>query len=416
MLRSLLSLGSWSSPVTALLVVAATVTACAGTGDGGESSTADLTEENLCPAAPDADLQALAKIPAVAATCADVPLPDFGPVGSFTHYWPWLISYTPSIHRGRDAFYVVGEPQWALGKFSYGAEFDMTDEAVDVWVLRGCSGTWEKLGTTRTTDVKQHETVEGVEDDGARVYFRIPDDKKLPVGRHRIRMVVQGDHTAAEQFVEVLPKGTSLLVSDVDGTLTERLPGDLSMVCDEESDFPALWRALIGDVAQPKLHEGASQAYQALVGDGYRPMYLTARPEFLVDHTRSFLREKNRQDGRGDLPQGIVHTTLTLTGAFNAAAEAFKKTELARLEAKGLKIRFGFGNRPSDVATYDASGVPFRFFFENLDTVWRTCTAVGNVAEVPKPYPKFVAGDFRIKDYADVKAAVAAVTPVCPQK
>ena len=54
------------------------------------------------------------------------------------------------------------------------------------------------------------------------------------------------------------------------------------------------------------------------------------RPEFLQPHTHAFLREKNRDDERDDLPQGIVHTTLGVTGAMNSAAEEFKKNEQLR--------------------------------------------------------------------------------------
>ena len=70
-----------------------------------------------------------------------------------------------------------------------------------------------------------------------------------------------------------------------------------------------------------------------------------------MNHTRRFLREDNRKDGRGDLPQGIVHTTLGATGAYNAAAEAFKKEALDRLQGKGFVVAYAFGNRKSDVAT-----------------------------------------------------------------
>jgi hypothetical protein len=383
-----------------------------------ESAGADLSNDANtsapCPATDPATRAALGNIAEVAETCPDVAPPDPGELRPFKHDKSIAGSLLPSLHRGRDAFYPVGAPQWVLGKFSYGEAVDLTDEDVDIFVLRGCGGTWEKLGTTTTTTILEHDTVEGVVDDGARVFFQIPDAKKLDVGRHRVRMVVAGDHTVAEQFIEVLPPGTPLLVSDVDGTLTENQPGS-SVVCDEESDFPALARMLVGEPDEPKLHEGVSKLYRSIVSAGYRPMYLTARPEFLVPHTRKFLREKNRSDGRGDLPQGLVHTTITLTGAFNAAAQAFKTDELKRLVAKGFDVRFGFGNRPSDVAAYDANHVTFRYYFENLDTVWRACTAVEQVTLLPSPYPAFTDGDFRIKDYADLDLASASLPPVCPK-
>ncbi len=64
----------------------------------------------------------------------------------------------------------------------------------------------------------------------------------------------------------------------------------------------------------------------------------------------AFLRGEARRDGRGNLPQGVVQTTLGLTGDFNGAAEAFKKDAVKNVIAKGFKPVFGFGNRPSDVA------------------------------------------------------------------
>jgi phosphatidate phosphatase PAH1 len=211
----------------------------------------------------------------------------------------------------------------------------------------------------------------------------------------------------------VLPRGTPLFVSDVDGTLTERHGPDMPVVCDEESDFPALWRALVGGVTQPKTHDGAAKTFHSLVQAGYRPLYLTARPEFLVDHTRAFLREVEREDGRGDLPQGIIHTTLGITGALNGAAEAFKKEELGRLIAKGFTIKFGFGNRPSDIAAYGAHDVPFRFYYQNADTAWRNCTAVGHVATLPLPFLSMKSGAYRIGSFAHLHAAMAALPMTC---
>ena len=172
-------------------------------------------------------LERLADIPRQAARCDLVAPPAAKPTR------PWKIVPEDTVlgspnHRGRDVFFAPDEPQWVLGKFAYGIlDSDLQGEEVDIYVLRDCDDTWEPLGTATTTDGTKHETVEGVEDSGGRVYFRIPDDRKLGIGRHRVRMVVAGDGTTADQYIEVLPKGTPIFVSDVDGTLTERREKDL---------------------------------------------------------------------------------------------------------------------------------------------------------------------------------------------
>lgn len=378
------------------------------------SDSSDLTAE--CSATNGADRAALRGIAAAAATCADVAPPDNdAPSTSFDAVKNRALSLLPAAHRGRDAIYAVGEPQWVLGKMAYGPDVSLVGENVELWVLRGCSGTtWEKLGTSRTTKKAEHDAVEGVDDDGGRVYFPIPDDRRLGVGRHRVRLVVAGDRSATDQYIEVLPRGTPLFVSDVDGTLTERLVTDTSLVCDEESEFPALLRTILeGALPEPALHEGASALFTKLAGAGYRPFYLTARSELLSGNTRAFLREEKRGDGRGDLPAGIVHTTLSLLGASNDAAQAFKSDELARLRAKGFVLALGFGNRTSDDGAYVANAIPYRFFYDNPSTGLRTCSNVDGYPALPASYPALVSGEFRFQRYDDLAPAITALSPVC---
>src|SRR5262245_32434911 len=84
----------------------------------------------------------------------DAPPPAPGPS------CPWVHDFSSPIigatgdpnHRGRDLFVNPGAPQWIIGKFAYGlSDKDLVDENVDIWLLRGCAGPWEKLGTVRTT-------------------------------------------------------------------------------------------------------------------------------------------------------------------------------------------------------------------------------------------------------------------------
>jgi phosphatidate phosphatase PAH1 len=241
-------------------------------------------------------------------------------------------------HRGRDLFINPGAKQTIIAKFAYGiVDKDLEDEEVDVFVQRECGSGWEKLGTAITTgEGAAHSTVEGVADSGGRIYFEIPEDKQLSAGRHRIRLVVAGDGSSTDMFLDVVPPKTPIFVSDVDGTLTSS----------ENVEFVKL---LEGEL--PETHPGAAEAFHALVAKGYRPIYLTARPEWLVQRTRDFL------EARG-FPPGLVHTSTSALGAGSGASAAtFKTNELKMLAEKGLVPSFGFGNMPSDSNAYGAANI-----------------------------------------------------------
>lgn len=248
----------------------------------------------------------------------------------------YIVKAGDAYHRGRDQIVTVGEPQWVIGKFTYSyLDKDLPGEEVDVFVQRGCAGGWEKLGTATTTDTGQHAPVEGVTDDGARVFFEIPKDKALGAGRHRVRMVVAGDQTFADAILDVVPEGTPIFVSDVDGTLTEN----------ETAEYSTL---LSG--AQPPAHPKAADALAALASKGIRPVYVTSRPEWLTARTREFLAEKG-------FPPGIVVTTQGVTGTYGAFARDFKVRELARITAHGVKVAWAFGNHAIDAEAFHAAKI-----------------------------------------------------------
>jgi hypothetical protein len=389
--------------------------ACSG-GNGTDAATSgsDLTGDRVLCSPLDAPTTAsLVGIAGVAATCNDAPLPDGGAKQ------PWkrgleskAIAALEPNHRGRDLFFTPGEDQWVIGKIAYGPlDVALHGEDVGVYVLRGCSGQWERLGTATTTFPGTQPTVEGVEDKGGRVFFRIPDDKKLAVGRHRVRMVVAGDLTGADQYIEVLPKGAPIFVSDVDGTLTEKKGPDLGVICDEEADPAALVASLGGGSAQPNVHAGAPELYGQLVGIGARVLYLTARPEWLEPHTHKFLHERFRGDGRGDLPEGLVHTTLTEFGALPSAAQVFKHDELQMLRDKGLKIVLGFGDQGSDVNAYTASQIPYRFYYEKRDAALRNCSDIANLPLAPRA--GLTNGNWRHQAYTDLLPVFSPLVEAC---
>jgi hypothetical protein len=117
-------------------------------------------------------------------------------------------------------YYNPDDTIWVMGKFAYGvSDDDIKDEDVDVWLDRGCDGAWELLDTVRTTDDGDHPTVEGVEDTGGWVFYDATS-LDLGVGRHRFLLVVGGDLSTTEVYVDLVEPGTPIILSDADGTLT----------------------------------------------------------------------------------------------------------------------------------------------------------------------------------------------------
>ncbi|MFO0633298.1 MAG: hypothetical protein U0168_10635 [Nannocystaceae bacterium] len=281
----------------------------------------------------------------------DATPPNPGPLVSWQDLQSFAVvaSGAPN-HRGRDMIYNPGDAQWVLAKFAYGlTDWDLEGERIDLYLLRDCAGQWESLGSVDTTyESDPHATVEGVEDTGGRVYFQLPAEAILGPGRHRVHMVVRGDATTAEAFIEILEPDTPTFVADIDGTLTTY----------ETEEFVAL---LTG--ALPDVNPNAPEALWALVEHGYHPVYLTARPEFLGARTLEFVQQRG-------LPPGIIHTTLSATGALGSAAQTYKTDELAALAERGLVPSYVFGNTSSDAAAYDNAGImplDHRIFFQYDD-------------------------------------------------
>ena len=305
-------------------------------------------------------------------TC-DEDAPDFGEGRGFRHTVSRITAATAfANHRGRDMLFNPGDDVWIMGKLAYGVvDKDLKDEDVDIWLQRDCGAAWEYVDTARSTKEGAHETIEGVEDTGGRVYFRVPEELELGPGRHRFELVVAGDGTHTSVYVDIVPEGQPIVVSDVDGTLTTN----------ELIEFPAMLAS-----ATPPANRGAPEVLGALAARGYRVMYLTARPEYLGTRTHEFLAERG-------FPPGIVHTTLSKGGANGSAAAAFKTAELQAVGERGLVPTWGFGNRDSDAQTYDAIGAETCVLFQ-WDDPGKGCR--------------------RIESYEDLLPEIEETGAVCP--
>ena len=304
----------------------------------------------------------------------DDPLPPPGAELDWEHFDTNLIVLAGDPnHRIRDSFYVPGEIQWLMGKFAYGIiDKDLKDERVDVYVQRDCAGPWELVAESWTTEEGAHATVEGVEDSGGWVYAALPDDLTLGLGRHRVHMVVRGDQTSTSGFIEVVEPGTPLFLSDIDGTLTTF----------ETEEFVDLLAGVV-----PDAHPFAAADLSTLQAKGYHAMYLTARPEWLVERSRDFIATRG-------FPPGIIHTTLSFEGALGGDAEIYKTEEFQRLADKGLVPTYVFGNTDSDGAAYENAGI------EPLDN------RIFILFDDPH-------GGRRIESYGDINAEFEALEDLC---
>lgn len=265
--------------------------------------------------------------PIGASTVPSYPLPDappalVRPVGfRHKHSYPITQSGHPH-HRIRDVLVAVGDEQRIEAKVAYGAgDRDLHDEDV-VFDIEREPGTWDRSKVVRTSKSS------GV-DDGGRAVLTLDRDRPLSPGRHRVKMVVAGDATTADGVIVVVPRNQRIFVSDVDGTLTSS----------ELAEAPALAHHTL-----PATHPDAARVLALLAQKGLVPVYLTARPEWLVPRTRAFLSANN-------FPEGVLITMRTKTGSFGEHAAAFKRGELERL-ATTFEIAWAFGNMPSDAAAY----------------------------------------------------------------
>jgi hypothetical protein len=258
-------------------------------------------------------------------------------------------SFGKARHRVRDLIIPIGGEGWVIGKFTYGViEKDIHDETIHVFIAPFCEPEWHSVGAFRTTRDEEHSPEYGIEDDGGRVYINLKQASlNLKPGRHKVAMVVEGDGSSAIGYIDVLPAGIKMVVTDVDGTLTL-------------AEHDGLAYQAFG--IMPEAHPGAAEFFQQLSQEGFHIVYLTARPEWVTQHTRNWLKSKL-------FPLGTVHTTTTFKGLGGEAARNFKAAEIRVMTAvSGSSFAYAFGNRESDVKAFADGGlVPEHSYYFNMN-------------------------------------------------
>lgn len=247
----------------------------------------------------------------------------------------WLSRAGSPRHRGIDLIAVEGDESQTLGgKLTYTkSDKDLEDEDVEIFACLGDG--WRSLGTARS-------------DDDGRFAMRLEGDKRLPVGMTDLYVFVKGDGSGARFLGFVAAKGESVIVSDVDGTIT----------ASEDAVYDAVLRGRdIGH--QP----GAPEVYMA---SGKTVVYLTARGDQFTEMTRAWLRRHGFPPG----PLRMVRGVAVLPGSRTVA---YKTSTLRSLR---VPIAAGVGNRASDVAAYRNAGLAPDKIFINLPEFTKELRAV----------------------------------------
>ncbi|XP_014443575.1 membrane-associated phosphatidylinositol transfer protein 2 [Tupaia chinensis] len=182
-------------------------------------------------------------------------------------------------HRINDAVANEDGPQVLTARFMYGP-LDMvtlTGEKVDVHImLQPPSGQWLHLDTLVTSS-------------SGRVSYTIPETHRLGVGIYPVKMVVRGDHTFADSYITVLPKGTEFVVFSIDGSFAASV-------------------SIMG--SDPKVRAGAVDVVRHWQDLGYLILYVTGRPDMQKQRVVAWLAQHNFPHGVVSFCDGLVHDPL----------------------------------------------------------------------------------------------------------
>src|SRR6185295_11381253 len=249
---------------------------------------------------------------------------------SWEHRRNRLVARSPN-HSVQDILVTEGSPITIEGKFTYGnLSKDLEDELILGFL--NTDGGWVPLGEERT-------------DDDGRVRFTVAPP--LKIGVYGVQLEVAGDASVAEARLWVLPRGTHLAIFDIDGTLT---------TSDEEIIRNVKKERLLHKQYVPKAYPGAAQLTAAQAARGYVNVYLTGRPYWLANATRTWLWP----EGSPSFALGVLHVTDSNQEAFptQAGVGAFKRSFLKKLVASGFLLDIAYGNANTDISAYLDAHLP----------------------------------------------------------
>ncbi|XP_076006825.1 membrane-associated phosphatidylinositol transfer protein 2-like isoform X1 [Genypterus blacodes] len=218
-------------------------------------------------------------------------------------------------HRVNDAVFSEDFMQVVTGRFMYGP-LDMVTlagEKVDLHIMtQPPSGEWVYFNTEVTNS-------------SGRVSFVIPEDRRLGIGVYPVKMVVRGDHTFADSYLTIIPRGTEFVVFSIDGSFAASV-------------------SIMG--SDPKVRAGAVDVVRHWQDLGYLIIYVTGRPDMQKQRVVAWLSQHNFPHGIVSFCDGLVHDPLRHKANF-----------LKTLTEAHMKIFAGYGST-KDISVYTTIGLP----------------------------------------------------------
>ena len=241
----------------------------------------------------------------------------------FRHTTSKLAALTGARHHAQDVIVPPAGRAALVAKLAYGPVWKDLEDEHATFYLDNCAA-WVAVASVRT------------DGDG---FATLPVNVGLPAGQYEVRVVARGDRSQTTLNLWVLPAGTHVAVTDIDGTMTT---GDTEL-------FQQLFDGSYVPVAYPS----AVALTKAHAERGHVVVYLTGRPAWLLPITRAWLT-------RLGFAPGPIHTAdsnldiLPLDGSVGA----YKAAWLDDVEADGVRIDLAYGNATTDIYAYKTSGLP----------------------------------------------------------
>ncbi|XP_027734340.1 membrane-associated phosphatidylinositol transfer protein 2 isoform X7 [Empidonax traillii] len=219
-------------------------------------------------------------------------------------------------HRINDTIANEDGPQTLTGRFMYGP-LDMvtlTGEKVDIHIMtQPPSGEWVYFDTE-------------ISNSSGRISYVIPENRRLGIGVYPVKMVVRGDHTFADSYITVLPKGTEFVVFSIDGSFAASV-------------------SIMG--SDPKVRAGAVDVVRHWQDLGYLIIYVTGRPDMQKQRVVAWLAQHNFPHGIVSFCDGLVHDPLRHKANF-------LKSLITDLH---MRIHAAYGST-KDISVYSSIGLP----------------------------------------------------------
>ncbi|NXN50793.1 PITM2 protein, partial [Rynchops niger] len=219
-------------------------------------------------------------------------------------------------HRINDTIASEDGPQTLTGRFMYGP-LDMvtlTGEKVDIHIMtQPPSGEWVYFDTE-------------ISNSSGRISYVIPENRRLGIGVYPVKMVVRGDHTYADSYITVLPKGTEFVVFSIDGSFAASV-------------------SIMG--SDPKVRAGAVDVVRHWQDLGYLIIYVTGRPDMQKQRVVAWLAQHNFPHGIVSFCDGLVHDPLRHKANF-------LKSLITDLH---MRIHAAYGST-KDISVYSSISLP----------------------------------------------------------